>query len=98
MNFRWRRLQRQCLPARGFGPSTYAQPADRRPWRPAARQPALVEAIRDRIDHLRYADAHDMRGTQVVLDDYVARFYESQQFQPAWQDAGAPRRTGSRDR
>ena len=51
-----------------------------------AREPALVEAIRDRIDHLRYADAHDVRGTQVVLDDYVARFYESQQFMPVWQD------------
>jgi murein L,D-transpeptidase YcbB/YkuD len=51
-----------------------------------ARQPALVEAIRDRVDHLRYADDFELRGTRIILDDYVARFYESQQFLPAWQD------------
>jgi murein L,D-transpeptidase YcbB/YkuD len=47
---------------------------------------ALSEAIRERIDHLRYEEPHDMRGARIVLDGPVARYYESQYFQPAWQD------------
>jgi len=46
----------------------------------------LAEAIRDRIDHLRYEKQHDVRGARVILDEPVARYYEAQQFQPAWQD------------
>ena len=51
----------------------------------AAANP-LAEAIRDRIDHLRYEKQHDVRGARVILDEPVAKYYEAQQFQPAWQD------------
>jgi murein L,D-transpeptidase YcbB/YkuD len=47
----------------------------------------LSEAIRERIDHLRYQSQQDVRGARVVLDEIVARFYESRQFEPAWQDS-----------
>jgi murein L,D-transpeptidase YcbB/YkuD len=56
----------------------------------ARAQPAAVtlpEAIRDRIDHLRYDTQQDLRGARIMGDELVARYYESQQFQPAWQDA-----------
>ena len=57
---------------------------------PATIDP-LTEAIRERVDHLRYASEHDgtdhvVRGQRIVLTDIVARYYESQQFQPKWQD------------
>jgi murein L,D-transpeptidase YcbB/YkuD len=48
----------------------------------------LVEAIRDRVDHLRYEPQHDARGARIRLDDVVVRFYEARQFQPAWQEPG----------
>ena len=46
----------------------------------------LAEAIRNRIDLLRYEKQHDMRGARIIVDELVARYYEAQQFQPAWQD------------
>jgi len=46
----------------------------------------LAEAIRDRIDHLRYEKQQDVRGARVIADELVAKYYEAQQFQPAWQD------------
>ena len=51
----------------------------------------LAEAIRERIDHLRYEMEHDhrdhaVRGERIVLGDTVARYYESQQFSPRWRD------------
>jgi L,D-transpeptidase YcbB len=49
---------------------------------------SLSEAIRGRVDHLRYDRHQDVRGDRVVLDEIVAQFYESQQFQPAWQAPG----------
>jgi murein L,D-transpeptidase YcbB/YkuD len=52
---------------------------------PAASTP-LVEAVRERVDHLRYDEQQDARGARIVLDGPVARFYESRQFQPVWQD------------
>ena len=67
------------------------------PMAPAAAQPTvaqaqpaaitLPEAIRDRIDHLRYDTQQDLRGAHIMGDELVARYYEWQQFQPAWQDA-----------
>jgi len=50
-----------------------------------------AEAIRERVDHLRYVTQHDhrdhaVRGDRVVLDDVVARYYESQQFLPKWRE------------
>jgi murein L,D-transpeptidase YcbB/YkuD len=53
----------------------------------------VSEAIRERVDHLRYATAHDatdhdVRGSRIVLVDGVARYFESEQFQPRWQDPG----------
>ena len=58
---------------------------------PATAIDPLAEAIRERVDHLRYASEHDgtdhvVRGRRIVLTDIVARYYESQQFQPRWQD------------
>ncbi|MDH5176318.1 MAG: L,D-transpeptidase family protein [Gammaproteobacteria bacterium] len=46
----------------------------------------LAEAIRERVDHLRYEQQHDVRGARIIVDDLVAKYYEGQQFQPAWQD------------
>ena len=51
----------------------------------------VAEAIRERIDHLRYEMQHDhrdhaVRGEHIVLGDAVARYFESQQFQPRWRD------------
>ena len=58
---------------------------------PAAAVDPLAEAIRERVDHLRYASEDDgtdhvVRGRRIVLTDIVARYYESQQFQPKWRD------------
>jgi murein L,D-transpeptidase YcbB/YkuD len=57
---------------------------------PAMRDP-LAEAIRERVDYLRYETEHDhrdlvVRGARVVLGDTLARYYESQQFQAKWRD------------
>ena len=57
----------------------------------SARRPPVSEAIRERVDHLRYERGHDardhqMRGANIVAADGVARFYEADQFQPRWQD------------
>ena len=57
---------------------------------PVAADP-LGEAIRESVDHLRYASEHDgtdhtVRGARIVLADIVARYYEAQQFQPKWRD------------
>ena len=46
----------------------------------------LSESIRERIDHLRYEEQHDIRGARIIADELVSLYYESQQFQPAWQD------------
>jgi murein L,D-transpeptidase YcbB/YkuD len=51
----------------------------------------LGEAIRERVDHLRYqlqhdAGDHEVHGERIVLGDLVARFYESQQFRAKWRD------------
>jgi murein L,D-transpeptidase YcbB/YkuD len=47
----------------------------------------LAEAIRERIDHLRYEKQHDVRGARIIVDELVAKYFEGQQFQPAWQDS-----------
>jgi murein L,D-transpeptidase YcbB/YkuD len=55
----------------------------------SAAQPApgkQGEAIRDRVELLRYSRDHDVRGDRIILDEIVARYYESQQFKPAWQE------------
>ncbi|RPI16164.1 MAG: murein L,D-transpeptidase [Lysobacterales bacterium] len=61
---------------------------------PAVAPPVtpLTEAIRERVDHLRYVhehDAHDhsIRGANIVVGEGVARLYETEQFQPRWLDA-----------
>ena len=46
----------------------------------------LAEAIRERIDRLRYEEQQDQRGARIIGTELVARYYEAQQFQPAWQD------------
>ncbi|NJD31348.1 MAG: murein L,D-transpeptidase [Gammaproteobacteria bacterium] len=58
----------------------------------ASAQPAdATEAIRERVDQLRYAGtddpgAHVVRGSSIVAADGVARYYEAEQFQPRWRD------------
>ena len=52
---------------------------------------AVREAIRERVDRLRYdadpgAQLPEVRGARIVLADGVARFYESSQFEPQWLD------------
>lgn len=74
-----------CL-ANEASPSPDASTAIPGVAQPAAGTP-LTEAVRERVDHLRYDEQHDARGARIVLDDLVARFYETRQFQPAWQDA-----------
>ncbi len=58
---------------------------------PAASSSSVREAIRERVDRLRYdADPGALlpmvRGARIVLSDGVARYYESSQFEPQWQD------------
>jgi len=48
----------------------------------------LAEAIRERIDHLRYETQHDVRGARIIVDELVAKYFEGQHFQPAWQEPG----------
>ena len=57
----------------------------------AAASSSVREAIRERVDRLRYdADPGALlpvvRGARIVLSDGVARYYESSQFEPQWQD------------
>ena len=44
----------------------------------------LAEALRERVDHLRYDARHDVRGTRIVLHEGVSHFYETRQFAAAW--------------
>jgi len=82
------------LPAAAPGQVPTGTPAAMPPAAPAAPAAAtdpLSEAIRERVDHLRYAIQHSgvdhaVRGEDIVLADIVARYYESQQFQPKWRD------------
>ncbi len=76
------------LPAVMLGQSVPATPAA--PVTYAAVDP-LTEAIRERVDRLRFELQHDQRdpavhGERIVLGSLVARYYESQQFQPQWRD------------
>jgi L,D-transpeptidase YcbB len=76
------------LPAVVLGQATPVAPAA--PPAAVSVDP-LAEAIRERIDHLRYEIEHDHRvhevhGKRIVLGDLVARFYESQQFRAQWRD------------
>jgi len=74
----------------------FAAPGEESPITTATIAPVVVmdplsEAIRERIDHLRYEMEHDhrdhaVRGERIVLGDTVARYYESQQFRPQWRD------------
>jgi len=52
----------------------------------------VSEAIRERVDRLRYerergAQGSTVRDARIMLSDGVARFYEASQFEPQWQDA-----------
>ena len=78
------------LPALAAGQAAAPTPAPA-PVANVSADAAMSEAIRERIDHLRYelehdhAD-HDVSGERIVLGDTVARYYESQQFRPQWRD------------
>jgi L,D-transpeptidase YcbB len=55
----------------------------------ATPQPTTVadpsaEAIRVRVDELRYAREYAVRGDRVILADGVAALFEERQFAPAW--------------
>jgi L,D-transpeptidase YcbB len=70
----------------GFAVSAQqANASSKAPVAAAAPAMPLAEAIRDRVDHLRYEEEHDIRGERIVVDDLVARFYETRQFEPVWQ-------------
>jgi len=76
------------LPTAALGQPAPVTPAT--PVVAAAAEP-LSEAIRERVDHLRYELEHDHRdhavhGERIVLGDTVARYYESQQFRAKWRD------------
>ena len=81
-----------ALPAVVLGQATPVAPATRPlPVTTAVSADPLAEAIRERIDHLRYQLQHDagdreLHGERIVLGDLVARFYESQQFRAKWRD------------
>ena len=67
----------------------FAEPATAPRAAPAVD--ATAEAIRERVDHLRYEMKHDQRdhevgGERIVLGDLVTRYYESQQFVARWRD------------
>ena len=53
---------------------------------PPAPDP-YTEAIRDRVDHLRYAKDFNVRGARIILGNYVAQYFETQQFRSDWRDA-----------
>ena len=58
---------------------------------PASTQTPSREAIRERVDRLRYdsdpgSQLPEVRGARIVLADGVARYYESSQFEPQWLD------------
>jgi murein L,D-transpeptidase YcbB/YkuD len=56
---------------------------------PATAKPSpILEALRERVDRLRYEQANDARGARVVLAELVARFYEARGFEPVWQEPG----------
>ena len=72
------------------GPDTSPGPAAAATALPTPADP-LAEAIRERVDHLRYAAVHDgadhaVRGERIILAEIVAKYFESQQFQPKWRD------------
>jgi murein L,D-transpeptidase YcbB/YkuD len=80
------------VPGSAFGDSTQTPTAvaSAASAGPGAMDP-VREAIRELTDHLRYHGAHDpgdhaVQGERIVLGDTVARYYESQQFRPRWQD------------
>ena len=79
------------LPAAVSGQATNGTPAALPAAATTATTDPFSEAIRERVDHLRYARQHGdvdhaVRGEHIVLADIVARYYESQQFQPKWRD------------
>jgi murein L,D-transpeptidase YcbB/YkuD len=82
-----------ALPVAVLGQATPVAPAAR----PAAATiDPLAEAIRERIDHLRYEIEHDHRdhevhGERIVLGATVARYFESRQFRAQWRE---PARVG----
>jgi murein L,D-transpeptidase YcbB/YkuD len=45
---------------------------------------ARSEAIRARVDELRYAQDFSIRGDHIILADAVAGIFEERQFAPAW--------------
>ncbi len=84
------------VPLTAFAQATPAPPSASTPTEavPSAPPPVaspVAEAIRERVDHLRYGQDpdgrdHEVRGAPIVAADGVARYYESGQFQPRWQD------------
>jgi murein L,D-transpeptidase YcbB/YkuD len=46
----------------------------------------LTEAIRERVDHLRYESDQDARGDRIVLRNVVSQYFEQQQFRSSWSD------------
>ena len=53
----------------------------------ADRHRPANEALRERVDTLRYQKDYDVRGARIILGDYVAQYYETTQFRGDWKDA-----------
>ena len=80
-----------ALPAAAQVEALSAAPAAPAVSSPAVAADPLGEAIRERIDRLRYELLHEqhehaVQGERIVLGDLVARYYESQQFRAQWRD------------
>lgn len=73
-----------------LGAAAAAQ-AQTTPSRATAVAPALdplSEAIRERVDELRYSSDYEVRGTRIVLGHYVAPYYERRAFLSCWTEPG----------
>ncbi len=84
-----------ALPFEAYAQQPTAPSSAVRASNAAAAAPAFAtarEAIRERVDRLRYdadpgSQLPEVRGARIVLADGVARYYESSQFEPQWLDA-----------
>jgi murein L,D-transpeptidase YcbB/YkuD len=53
---------------------------------PTTAPDPLTEAIRGRVDDLRYQQDVAVRGDHIILGNYVAQYFEAQQFRSDWRD------------
>ena len=84
---RWPALALIACGLLGGTPAALGQAAATRSATVVSAAPSTVsEALRERVDLLRYGRNLDVRGQRVVLGSLVAQYYETQHFQPDWVD------------